>query len=537
MSDIIARDGIRAFLLQVLQAEQGIALNANEVTFSEVTLLDASVLDYSDPDKRNTSVRIEKEASGDNPEVSVLLRYNRLSLTKLFNFRSTTLTLNPSFTSVHDYLPALNTRLRTALTAEDITNCPLTGTAETFTLSAPASSLYAFGSLSITLAGEEVPEPEEDDEMYYTLIPPEVSTVSMPGDNTRIALQIGSGCGYPSFLKSSLPTELAVKYLRDVAQLSELTLVKGELWAQPNTITPDLTSSERGTYTYFPGDYMPYSSISTLPDSDHQLIKVGTFEIDQPNSYNDRLAFATVGTSWHDQYAQAHGKLLMWRAVLSHPDAVDANGKPALIYWNTVLPLEVDAPEEDDEMYYNLIASDMSYTLDEANKLIDFRFGVLDNANAESYLVSSDQMDMSAISIKDALGDMSGFEFVEGNLYSVNEGGPEVVQQGFTSSGMYASMDVQVSSSVYQRSGGEAGQPQYVGALRNAYDGADSNNLSVASDGSTWWSNYENNGGQLLLLKAQFTHPDYTSPSGTPIKIWFNGYIKLELPSGPPPQA
>ena len=532
MSDIIIRDGIRSYLLQIVRERTGVAMDPTKAVFSDLTLVDPTAVDHTDPDKFNSQVRIVQGASGDDPEVSLLLQYYRLSLSKLFDLRSKDFTLNPSFTNYHDYLPAINARLGSALAVEDITAGTLTGAEQTFSLSAPASSLYAFGTVTIRLVNEEVPE--EEDEMYYTLIPPEVSTVSMPGDNTRIALQIGSGCGYPSFLKSSLPTELAVKYLRDVAQLSELTLVKGELWAQPNSITPDLTSSERGTYTYFPGDYMPYSSISTLPDSDHQLIKVGTFEIDQPNSYNDRLAFATVGTSWHDQYAQARGKLLMWRAVLSHPDAVDANGKPALIYWNTVLPLEVDAPEEDDEMYYNLIASDMSYTLDEANKLIEFRFGVLDNANAESYLVSSDQMDMAAISIKDALGDMSGFEFVEGNLYSVNESGPEVVQQGFTSSGMYASMDVQVSSSVYQRSGGEAGQPQYVGALMNYFDGADSNNLRVASDGSTWWSNYQNNNGQMLLLKAQFTHPDYTSPSGAPIKIWFNGYIKLELLSTPP---
>ncbi|WJJ55105.1 hypothetical protein [Xanthomonas phage RTH11] len=535
MSDIIIRDGIRSYLLQIVRERTGVAMDPTKAVFSDLTLVDPTAVDHTDPDKFNSQVRIVQGASGDDPEVSLLLQYYRLSLSKLFDLRSKDFTLNPSFTNYHDYLPAINARLGSALTAEDITAGTLTGAEQTFSLSAPASSLYAFGTVTIRLVNEEVPE--EEDEMYYTLIPPEVATVSMPGDNTRIALQIGSGCGYPSFLKSSLPTELVVKYLSDVAQLSELTLVSGDLYAQPNTISPDLLSSEKGTFTYFPGDFMPYSSISSMPDSSNALVKVGTFGIDQLNTYNDRLTFATIGTDWNAAYAQARGKLLMWRAVLSHPDAVDANGKPALIYWNTVIPLDIAGGEEDDEMYYNLIASDMSFTLDEPNRQIDFRFGQLDNNFAESYLVSSDQTDMSAISVKDAMGDFGEFAFVEGNLYAVNEGSPEVVTQTFTSSGTYADMNVQPSSAVFQRSGGEAGQPRWVGELVDAFQGSDRFNLRLRTNNTDWWNNYDNEGGQLLLIKAQFTHPDYNSPSGQPLKIWYNGYIKLELVSSTPPQV
>lgn len=348
MSDIIARDGIRAFLLQVLQAETGIVLNANEVSFSELTLVDASVTTYDDPDKRNTHVRIKKEASGGNPEVSVLLRYNRLSLSKLFTFRSATLTLNPSFTSVHDYLPALNTRLGTALTAEDVENGTLSGAAQSFTLRAPESSFYAYGSLSVSLVEEQTPEPEEEDEMYYTLIPPDFNNY-FDESAKKVTGYIGSNCGYPTYLKSSDPRVMTVELLRDKVDFSSLVLESAKLYSYDG-VTPDLTTNLRSGYNYSGGDYFPYSSVDVAPGAEFTLKEVGTFQLDTNSSGSDRLYLETVGDSWLDEYTLNAGRLLLWRAVFSHPSITDPSGKPALIYWNAVQPLTVTPVDGDGEV-------------------------------------------------------------------------------------------------------------------------------------------------------------------------------------------
>lgn len=546
MSDIIARDGIRAFLLQVLQAETGIVLNANEVSFSELTLVDASVTTYDDPDKRNTQVRIKKEASGGNPEVSVLLRYNRLSLSKLFTFRSATLTLNPSFTSVHEYLPALNTRLGTALTAEDVENSTLTGAAQSFTLRAPESSFYAFGSLSVSLVEEQVPEPEEEDEMYYTLIPPELQN-TLDDSAKRMSVQIGSGCGYPMFLKSSDPMSLNVKNLKDIANLSELVLEEGHLFFLAGTNQPDLITNERSGYNYGGGEYMPHSGIAMRQDSEYQIYGIGQFEIDAANTNNDRLGFVTKDSepvngvpvaSWYDAYASAGGTMLMWHGRFSHPAVLDAKGNPAKIYWKAVVPLDLSSsqPVEEDDVYFHLIASDMSYTVDDANRIINLRIGALDNSVSDSYLVSSDQTQFGAIALKANFGDLSGLTLQEGYLYAVGSETPAVFQQHFTQTGQYADPNVMPSSASYIQQGGLA-QTREIGLLAQDVDAGDPQNIKLYSDGTNWYDNYPDYNGKYLLIRARFAHSNYNKPDGTPIPVWYNGVIKLTLDNGEVPQA
>ncbi len=532
MSDIIARDGIRAFLLQVLKAETGIDLKANEVVFQAPTLLDASVTTYDDPDKRNTSVRIEKEASGGNPEVSVLLRYNRLSLSKLFDFRSTTLTLNPSFTSVHQYLPALNTRLGTALTTEDVNNGVLTGADETFALSAPESSLYAFGNLNITLVGEVVPEPEEEDEMYYNLIPPEMWQ-DFNESEQMLSVQIGTNCGYPTYLKSSLPTDLTFKDLGDYGNLNRLQLLEGKLYMLRNN-TAEMVSKTSSSFGYNSGNFGPNSEILAGPQGE-QLTEIGQFAMAETGNAN-RIEFLPIGGDWFSRYASEGGQLLMFRAKFNHPNVLDQKGERAAIYWNTTLSLEIAAPIEEDDVYFHLIASDMSYTVDDANRNITLRIGALDSSVSDSFLVSSDQAQFGAIGLKANFGDLGDLSLQEGHLYAVGSESPAVFQQHFTQTGQYADQNVMPSSAGYIQQGGLA-QTREIGSLAQEFIINDLQNIKLFTDDSSWYNNYLDYNGRYLLIRARFAHPSYNKPDGQPIPIWYNGMIKLTLDSGEVPQA
>lgn len=342
MSDIILRDGIRSFLLQKLREEHGTVLSPDEVTFQEVTLLDPSVTDYSDPDKRNTSVRIKKEASGGDPEVSVLLRYNRVLMSKLFYLRETTLPYDASFTSLHQYLPAINARLGTALQPEDLVDEPLDGNPPQVTLRAPESSLYAFGSQTVTLVDSSTPQPpEEEDEMYYTLVASQ-STDQFNADANVFQFSIGDRCGYPTFFKPSGPEDLFVT--RYNGTLQELTMVSNAVHMLSND-RGAVASTDWSHASWAISEYGPTSNFLVEEGSEYVPTLIGELEAMPQLSSSNELFFRIMGDSWVNPYSSNNGRLLRVSAVFTHPDFTDAKGALIKIYWSRVIPLTIETEE------------------------------------------------------------------------------------------------------------------------------------------------------------------------------------------------
>lgn len=152
--------GIRPYLVQLVNDAHDLVLDADLVTFDDLQLLDANIIDFSSQTARNSEVYVNQAASGDSGEVSIRLAYNRLRLNKLFELRSTNFLLDGE-TTVSELLPKINARLQTVLTVEDFQEAILDPGNPGFTLTANPTSLYIFGTVSVTV--EYPPNPQEPD--------------------------------------------------------------------------------------------------------------------------------------------------------------------------------------------------------------------------------------------------------------------------------------------------------------------------------------------------------------------------------------
>jgi len=128
-------------------------LTEGQVKFGLPELIDPTVVDISDPTRRNSQVEITN--ADDEPyEFATVLHFNRLSLAALFEGRDTTFA--GAVTHSHDLLPLLTSRLGLPVTADDIVGHDIddsVGYPKNLLLVAAETSLLLFGQISITLTG------------------------------------------------------------------------------------------------------------------------------------------------------------------------------------------------------------------------------------------------------------------------------------------------------------------------------------------------------------------------------------------------
>ncbi|WJJ55102.1 hypothetical protein [Xanthomonas phage RTH11] len=133
-------------LLHEVNQLSGLSLQLQDVTFGTPQLIDASVIDLTHPQHRNSQVRVSAGTAGDG-QVRVNANYNRLSLSTLFGLTDMTYPLLGA--GVGDYIAAFNTRLKTDLTVNDFLPVQLVEGA--VVLQAHPDSLYVFGQVEITV--------------------------------------------------------------------------------------------------------------------------------------------------------------------------------------------------------------------------------------------------------------------------------------------------------------------------------------------------------------------------------------------------
>jgi hypothetical protein len=104
-------------LVQEANARHGLALNVNEVVFGVPVLIDDSILDLSDPVLRNSTVVMTAGGQADG-RVEITTTYNRLSLSKVMQFFSTTF-VDQGEETIHELLPRLSARLGYTFDASD----------------------------------------------------------------------------------------------------------------------------------------------------------------------------------------------------------------------------------------------------------------------------------------------------------------------------------------------------------------------------------------------------------------------------------
>lgn len=151
MSDINSQD-IREYLVGLVNAKEALELDVENLTFGTPVLVDATVLDFSTPGVRNTEVKLTSEAAEGQLEVDLTVKYNRLSVARMFQLRS--LNFSESIGShLTDYLDAINARTGGRLSVEDIVEVELQGPGEV-ALQARPESLYAFGSVVLNIVAE-----------------------------------------------------------------------------------------------------------------------------------------------------------------------------------------------------------------------------------------------------------------------------------------------------------------------------------------------------------------------------------------------
>lgn len=156
---------VQQHLLDLVNARLQTALTASQVDFTPVVMLDASVLDFTVPGKRNSKTQIATKA-GAEPSVDLEVTYNRLQLQKLFSLRSKQFE-DAGETTTHQLLAKLSARAGITLTADDIIDEAISRTGDApyaVTLKSQPTSYQIFGDLALTVGegstGPVDPEPE-----------------------------------------------------------------------------------------------------------------------------------------------------------------------------------------------------------------------------------------------------------------------------------------------------------------------------------------------------------------------------------------
>lgn len=164
------KDQLTELFNEALLAQQGLeaSYEAEELTFAEPVLYDASVIDLTAPTARNSSVLVSIEVPQEDAEPLLLqntLHYNRLQIARLISNFGGEIEATGEEASTHDLLALLSAALGTELLADDLEDELLEEVdAETYTctLRASATSLGYFGEGTITVkfpAGDDDGDP------------------------------------------------------------------------------------------------------------------------------------------------------------------------------------------------------------------------------------------------------------------------------------------------------------------------------------------------------------------------------------------
>ncbi|QVD49343.1 hypothetical protein LUCX_273 [Xanthomonas phage vB_XciM_LucasX] len=147
---------VRQSLLDDINAQQGLSLTKTDVTWDAPILVNPSIIDMTSS-QRNS--RLGLTAIG--TDLSLNINYNRLSLTKLFEYRNK-IFADGGETSVHDLLAKLSIRLGGYITSADVEDSSIdrSGEEPAFTLTAKSGSLGLFGSVTLTLSADMPEDPE-----------------------------------------------------------------------------------------------------------------------------------------------------------------------------------------------------------------------------------------------------------------------------------------------------------------------------------------------------------------------------------------
>lgn len=141
---------VKSVLLQEINTKHQLNLQPSDVTFDPPSLLDATVLDFTDPIKRNSRVLVHAGTAG-GPTLDVTVDFNRLGLAKSFTNRSTEFP-DTQQSSAHALLSVLSERLGTDVTAEDIEDTVINRSGiPGVTLQAKTTSMKFIGSVAVTL--------------------------------------------------------------------------------------------------------------------------------------------------------------------------------------------------------------------------------------------------------------------------------------------------------------------------------------------------------------------------------------------------
>ena len=234
MSDSISSKGMRAYLVDLINAKAGLTLDPETVTVDVPELVNPDVQDFSDPVLRNSRVSVSQAATSETPKVDITVTYNRLNLERMFRLRSTTFPLLDT-DRLSDYVDLINERTDGALQVEDILDVTLEGGDATVLLEADPESLYVYGSVNLTLtAGDQPAPPDEDDDMHYIAYAPSIyQNVDGDGQQTTITISTDMGCGNPLRLISSAPESdevLAVEDLRELVLEDSYVYTIGSHW-------------------------------------------------------------------------------------------------------------------------------------------------------------------------------------------------------------------------------------------------------------------------------------------------------------------
>lgn len=159
---------VKSVLLQEANTKHKLTMQLADVTFDPPALLDATVLDFSHPTKRNSRTVIRAGADG-GPKVAVTIDYNRLGLTKAFNMRSPVFP-DDGQTSAHGLLAALSARLGTPVTADDLVDHPIDRNASppSILLEAKPLSMKFLGTMTVTLDADDTPQPVLANRMLFS---------------------------------------------------------------------------------------------------------------------------------------------------------------------------------------------------------------------------------------------------------------------------------------------------------------------------------------------------------------------------------
>lgn len=145
-------------MLDSINEQKGLTLTKADVEVSELTLVNPSITVLTGP-SRNSRLRLR---TINNDQIDLTINYNRLSIPKLFDNRSTAFE-DTGQTSITELLTAINTRTGANLVAQDVTAATIDPQTRLVSLTAAASSIAYFGTISLSLTGEVVePEPEDD---------------------------------------------------------------------------------------------------------------------------------------------------------------------------------------------------------------------------------------------------------------------------------------------------------------------------------------------------------------------------------------